>query len=186
MQNIIVSDIFGKTDALDELACNFSTLTEIHDPYDAKYMAFTSEQQAYDFFTKHSSLEQYSESLLKRIQSIKSPVNLIGFSVGASAIWKVSNNPIIHNIENAYCYYGSQIRNHVDIEPLFPINLIFPTLESHFSVTALMNNLRDKNNITIRQVPFLHGFMNEHSVNYNQKACRHEIVALSKMSFNQP
>lgn len=184
MQNIIVSDIFGRTDALDELACHFSELTEIHDPYDAKYMAFTSEQQAYDFFTKQTSLEQYSESLLKRIQSIKSPVNLIGFSVGASAIWKVSNKPMASNIVNAQCYYGSQIRNHLDIEPLFPINLIFPALESHFSVTALMNNLRDKNNITIRQVSFLHGFMNFHSVNYNQQGYRHEILALSKMSFN--
>ncbi|MEP1446103.1 MAG: dienelactone hydrolase family protein [Paraglaciecola sp.] len=181
MKNIIVSDIFGRTEALDELASNFSVRTEIHDPYNAKNMAFSSEQQAYDFFTQHTSLEQYTKSLLKRIQSANSPVNLIGFSVGASAIWNISHHSTLNNVMKACCYYGSQIRNHLHIEPLFPITLTFPISETHFSVTELMNKLNDTINVTVRQVSFLHGFMNSHSVNYNQEGYWSEILALSKM-----
>lgn len=186
MQNIIVSDIFGRTESLEEFASNFSAPTEILDPYSAKFMSFPNEQEAYTYFSKHVTLEQYSNSLLNRIQSTKSTINLIGFSVGASVIWKISNNTNCSNVTSAYCYYGSQIRNHVNIEPLFPVSLIFPASESHFSVNELIENLVNRNNVTIRQVSYLHGFMNVHSVNYNQQGCRQEISALCKMPFNKP
>ncbi|QDF28663.1 hypothetical protein [Halarcobacter anaerophilus] len=184
MQNIIISDIFGRTKELEEFSSNFNLPTEIHDPYSAKYMSFSSEKEAYNYFLEKVTLNKYAETLLNRIQSIESPVNLIGFSIGASAIWKISD--IINlNVKSAYCYYGSQIRNHLDIEPLFPICLTFPSSEIHFSVNELMDKLANKNNVTIRQVPFLHGFMNHHSVNFNKKGYEQEISVLSEMSFNK-
>lgn len=183
MLNIIVSDIFGRTKALEELASSFSLPSEIHDPYSGKYMAFSNEQEAYNYFLENVTLQKYSESLLNKIQSLDCSLNLIGFSVGASAIWKISNVSNL-NVNGAYCYYGSQIRNLTSIEPLFSINLTFPASELHFSVTDLMEKLANKKNLTIRQVPFLHGFMNLHSVNYNQQGYKQEISALCEMPFN--
>ncbi|MDU0353749.1 dienelactone hydrolase family protein [Paraglaciecola aquimarina] len=185
MQNIIVSDIFGRTEALEELASKFSAPTEILDPYSAKFMTFPNEQEAYAYFSEHITLEHYSNYLLNRIQSTKSAINLIGFSVGASAIWKISDNPDCINVTSAYCYYGSQIRNSVNIEPSFPISLTFPASESHFSVNELIDNLIHKNNVTIRRVSYLHGFMNIHSANYNNQGYRQEISALCEMPFNK-
>ncbi|WP_086933949.1 hypothetical protein [Agarilytica rhodophyticola] len=181
IQNIIVSDVFGRTEALEELASNFSGITVIHDPYSAKYMSFSNEQEVYTYFTEQITLDRYSDSLLKRIHSSSTWLNLIGFSVGASAIWRVSKTPSINNVVSAYCYYGSQIRRFSDIEPLFPTTLTFPVSENHFSVTELMDKLSNKPNITIRQVPYLHGFMNTHSVNYDRQGYKREVFLLREM-----
>lgn len=185
MKNIIVSDIFGRTKVLEEFASNFSTPTEFFDPYSAVFMAFANEQEAYAYFSKHVTLEQYSNRLLNRLQSTKSMINLIGFSVGASTIWNISNNPSCSDVTSAYCYYGAQIRNNIIVEPTFPVSLIFPASESHFSVSELIDSLGNKNLVTIRQVSYLHGFMNVHSVNYNQQGYRKEISTLCEMSFNR-
>ena len=54
MKNIIVTDIFGRTQFVEDLASRFWMPTEILDPYCAKQMAFTSEQEAYHFSAIHS------------------------------------------------------------------------------------------------------------------------------------
>ncbi|QDO82825.1 hypothetical protein FM037_05740 [Shewanella psychropiezotolerans] len=76
--------------------------------------------------------------------------------------------------------YGSQIRSNRYVEPRFPIDLIFLASESHFSVNELIANLTGTDNVSIRQVPFLHGFMNQHSENYDQSGYNQEIKVLRK------
>jgi len=167
MKYILVSDIFGRTKSLEKIASALPGDVELVDPYNAKMIDFKNETDAYAYFASEVGLDKYAENLLKAIHSVSEHVTLIGFSVGASAIWKISNQKKLNNISNAACFYGSQIRHYPDIAPLFPVYLIFPASEQHFSVSELIAGLSAKNNLEIQQVSFLHGFMNTHSQNYD-------------------
>jgi len=163
MNIILVSDIFGKTPALIQLAETIGA-TAIIDPYDGVDMGFEDESNAYAYFVEHVGFERYFEILQSELQNQVSPTHsmnvLIGFSIGASAIWKLSGNPKITNIERGICYYGSQIRNLKTVTPRFDIDLIFPEKEDHFDVLALQKALYQKENVQITQTNYLHGFMN--------------------------
>ncbi len=180
MRNIIVSDVFGRTEALEGIASSFSGVTDIFEPYNAMNMDFGNEEEAYSYFTSEVGLNKYANNLKSFIQSFAEQLNLIGFSVGASAIWRISAQVKLENISSATCFYGSQIRNDRDICPIFPMELIFPIAEEHFSVSELISDLSDKENIQIQQVSFAHGFMNSHSINYHQGGYDQFICALQK------
>lgn len=168
MRHLIVSDIFGRTKALEKFASELSNSVEIFDPYNTKEMYFKNEAEAYQYFISKIGLDKYTENLIKLSRKFSEQVSLIGFSVGASAIWKLSSIKELKHISKAVCFYGSQIRHERNILPTFPIELIFPSVENHFSVSDLISDLSNKDNVHIQQTSFSHGFMNCHSENYNQ------------------
>ena len=167
MRTLIVSDIFGRTEALESLASKVADSAGIIDPYGAMKMGFISETEAYQYFVNNVGLDTYRQILQEHISANSSPMRLIGFSVGASAIWNASDSASVSNIIEATCFYGSQIRFNLEIKPKFPVKLIFPAFEQHFSVLELIDALSEMKNVTIEQTSFLHGFMNKHSNNYD-------------------
>ncbi|ADG93679.1 conserved hypothetical protein [Arcobacter nitrofigilis DSM 7299] len=169
MNIILVSDVFGKTPALEKLGEELNT-TVIVDPYDSKNMDFKNEAEAYSYFMDKVGLDKYLSKLLEISTSISLDTTLIGFSVGASVIWKLSANPLVKNISCGICYYGSQIRNFKEVNPLFEVELIFPKMETHFDVLQLQSDLCKKENVKTSKVDYLHGFMNSDSTNYNKVA----------------
>jgi len=112
---IVVSDIFGKTPALEKLCRTIGDDVDIIDPYAGKYMGFQNEKQAYEFFMDNVSLNAYCELLQGRLEKMQSPVTLTGFSVDEFA-----------------------------------------------------GHLSDKKNVVLHKAPYLHGFMNELSMNYSR------------------
>ena len=170
MLQIIVSDIFGKTPAVEEIARSLPGQTDILDPYGSKFMNFEDESRAYEYFTSEVGLENYAANLAGRIRAERKTVCLIGFSVGASAVWLVSSKKIASRISSGICFYGSQIRKYTQIEPGFPIQMVLPESEPHFSVKELAEHIGQKRNVTIYPSDFLHGFMNSYSENFNRKA----------------
>jgi dienelactone hydrolase len=174
---ILVSDIFGKTPALITLAKELNA-ESIIDPYNGNDMAFDSEADAYAYFSKQVGLDAYFEQLTTSLTSLNTPKTLIGFSIGAAIIWRLSAIMAADNIKNAFCFYGSQIRNYTEIEPRFAVNMIFPQREDHFDVLALQNKMAKKANTKVINTNYLHGFMNHLSDNYNQTAYREYINIL--------
>ena len=185
MQNLIVSDIFGRTAALEKIAAQLPGPTDIFDPYGSKYMDFENEAQAYAVFTSEVGLGNYVERLRQRIQTFTTELNLIGFSVGAAAIWRLSSQTEITNVFAATCFYGAQIRHDRDIQPKFPVQLIMAATEPHFSVAELIDDLRDRQNLKIEQSSFYHGFMNSHSKNYDHNGYRQYLQLLSEKAVNK-
>jgi dienelactone hydrolase len=177
MNIIIVSDVFGITPALLQLKDKVGSNTII-DPYKGKCMGFKNEAEAYSCFIKTVGLDNYVSKVLKDLGSLDCKTTLIGFSVGASAIWRISISNVNNLVQQAFCFYGSQIRNSVQIEPIFKINLVFPKCESHFDVDELIKKLEIKPNVQITQVDYLHGFMNFHSSNYNSIGYQEHIALL--------
>ena len=180
MNIIIFSDVFGLTPGLIELKDQLGANT-IVDPYQGKMMGFNSEAEAYSYFISEVGLDSYVSKVSKVIASEYRETCIIGFSIGASAIWISSEN--IHNnlIKRAFCFYGSQIRNYTKVNPCYKTNLIFPKSELHFNVPELIKTLEDKHNLEIKHVEYLHGFMNVDSTNFNNIGYKNYIVLLQKM-----
>jgi dienelactone hydrolase len=183
MSIIIVSDVFGITPALLKLKDKLGANTII-DPYEGKSMDFINEAEAYSCFITTVGLDRYVSKVVGRVESLDSQTTLIGFSVGASAIWRLSTNKVNHIIKQAFCFYGSQIRNYTNIEPCFKINLIFPKNEPHFDVSKLKEVLTTKHNVITTQVEYLHGFMNYYSSNFNQVGYEQHVALLRQIPVN--
>jgi len=179
MKLIIVADIFGKTPALMRISTELGA-TDIIDPYDGIEMCFNSEDEAYAYFTQHIGLDTYVQTISTQLQHTTN-LTLVGFSVGAAAIWRLSESKIATNINSAIGFYGSQIRHTPEIQPLFPIELIFPASETHFDVTQLKNRLSTTKNVTTCQVDFRHGFMNYHSINFDYLGYQQQQLRLRKL-----
>ena len=177
MDIIVVSDVFGKTPALITLSNELNAIKVI-DPYNGIDMDFKSESEAYSYFMEQVGLDAYLEKIREQIQQLTSTVTLIGFSICASAIWRLSEKTTTSHVNRAVCFYGSQIRNFTSIEPQFEVELVFPNSEPHFDVCRLQSYLSKKQNVTTSQVAYLHGFMNYYSNNYNQVAYKEQINRL--------
>jgi len=170
MKKVIVTDVFGKTTELKMRGMAIDA-DIIVDPYDGQNMNFESEIQAYSYFIENVGLDKYLTNLLTTIENYSCECQLIGFSVGASIIWKLSGSAsesISKLVKRADCYYGSQIRHLTELSPIFKTTLIFPKKEPHFDVLTLQRTLADKEHVSTMQVDYFHGFMNTHSSNFNR------------------
>lgn len=180
IQTLIVSDIFGRTEALEILASKAADPVEIVDPYSSDFMEFRNETEAYEYFSNRVGMDTYSQIVKERISADSSPLRLVGFSIGASVIWGISNNDTVRRILGATCFYGSQIRFNIGVKPKFPVKLVFPSVEQHFSVSELIEKLSGSENVTIERTQFLHGFMNIHSKNYDSTGYNYWLHELRK------
>ncbi|MBM7071016.1 dienelactone hydrolase family protein [Shewanella sp. 202IG2-18] len=166
MKGIIITDIWGRTPATEKLAQSFNN-ARIIDPYTGIDFRFKQEQEAYNYFQTNIGLNKYVEHLRKELENQKEPYVLIGFSMGASAVWKLSEQ--LHKLccNKFIGFYGSQIRKATEIEPSIPTHLIFPKQEAHFDIDELMDALKQKPQLEMTKAAYLHGFMNQHSENYD-------------------
>ncbi len=172
MELVVASDIFGRTPELDtlvsELSSSYAKFT-IVDPYKGQYLQFKNENEAYVYFQHHCGLHRYKDHLSKVIQQRHSPLCMIGFSVGASVVWALSGEMNFMDNSKAFCFYGSQIRFMVDVEPKVEMTLIFPKYEIHFDVAQLSSQICGKKRVRCFQEVSLHGFMNKRSDNFDEK-----------------
>lgn len=187
MELLIVSDIFGRTSALETLCEKLSrnvSKSFIIDPYDGVCHGFKAEDEAYNYFMEHVGLEKYTSILKSHLNPSGRGTVLIGFSVGASAIWEICRLSSLRHLTKAFCFYGSQIRHRTDICPVFDIELIFPKQEPHFDVGELIKRMQGKKHVTITKTKALHGFMNEVSNHFDQKGYS-EFIAVLRASLTQ-
>lgn len=171
---LIVTDIFGYPNATEILKHRFeSTCKTVHilDPYDAKPMNFHDEDEAYEAFNQLCGLENYAKACIEALDTLSNEnIILIGFSMGASALWKALSGRKNAKIKHFFGFYASQIRHALEVKPHVPCTLIFPKYEKHFEVDTLIRELVKYENITCIKTEYLHGFMNPFSINYDAKA----------------
>ncbi|MBB1440816.1 hypothetical protein H5202_19555 [Shewanella sp. SG41-4] len=178
MTLILVSDVFGITPALIEFG-KIVNAEIIADPYGGENLGFQSEAEAYSYFTEHVGLEAYHSIILELTLTAPLSSTLIGFSVGATVVWRLSGNSSVKNISRAICFYGSQIRKFRSVNPLFDVTLIFPVSEPHFDVVELQEELSSKRNVKIQKSNVYHGFMNAYSNNFNRAVYENHIEWLN-------
>lgn len=184
MELIVASDIFGRTPHLDALVAEVSsafTRIRILSPYGDRAPEFGNEARAYAYFQENIGLNGYMDLLGRARADATSPLRLLGFSVGASALWGLSGSPLVHEDALAVCFYGSQIRHLTHIDPKMNMVMFFPAREPHFHVDRLISKLSGKTQVRCAVTRYLHGFMNPLSGNYDKTAYREYIRVLKNM-----
>lgn len=183
MRTLLVSDIFGKTFALRALAGAVSENAEIIDPYAGAEISFVDEAEAYAYFMKNVGLEKYCQIVKRRVTSISQPAGIIGFSVGASIVWILSEflSPLV--FQSVVCFYSSQIRYHTNIPPNLHVELVLPKSESTFDVEEFSRALSNKPKVKIHKTQYMHGFMNHLSQNFDSIGYEKYIVWLKKQFY---
>ncbi|MBN2041281.1 MAG: hypothetical protein JW864_14670 [Spirochaetes bacterium] len=167
MNLIVVSDIFGKTGELLALCESLKSPFDIIEPYSGKQMHFKDEPEAYDFFMNNIGIQVYSELLKDFVITVRKPSILVGFSIGATAVWNITEKVSSEIIKRSVCFYSSQIRNYTSITPAIETELIFPLNEQKFSIMEISDYLSKKKNVKIYNTCYSHGFMNKLSKNFN-------------------
>lgn len=173
MHLIVVTDIFGKTKCLDEIVNHVSgafTSVDVVDPYSGKEIDFSDETEAYEHFQNKMGLKKYSENLFDTLRGKENvQLTILGFSIGASAIWSLSNKLGLYQNAKAIGFYSSQIRNYLEVEPKISIDLYFSKTETSYDVIEIMGKLSEKEEVACFKTEYCHGFMNKKSVNFDSK-----------------
>jgi len=180
MHIIFVTDIFGVSHRFKEKIANIcehwkkqNISCTVIDPYQGVTQCFVDEPQAYQAYLSQCGHQQYLALLAQEVANINdNDIMLIGFSAGASIAWQLAadgDKQTFHSsIKQVIGFYPSQIRYHVSLQAQCPVTLVFPQYETHFDVENTMSLLAQQIMVNIIHSSYLHGFMNEQSVNFQQ------------------
>ncbi|AKN29847.1 DeoR faimly transcriptional regulator [Clostridium carboxidivorans P7] len=188
---IVLHEIYGINQHIQKVCEKFSikgydvicpNLINVNKPFNYNF-----QEEAYKYFTKSigfdSAVCQVKQLLMEAKQQYKH-VYLLGYSIGATIAWLCSSEKNI--CDGIIGYYGSRIRDYIDITPKCPVLLIFPKKEKSFNVQELVIALK-KLNIDIYMLSGKHGFSDPFCENYNEKSFQEaEILVdnfLEKINF---
>lgn len=130
------------------------------------------QEEAYQHFTKNigfdSAVQQVKQVIIEARKQYKQ-IYLFGYSVGATIAWICGGEENI--CDGIIGYYGSRIRDYVNIPAKCPSLLIFASEEESFNVQQLVNSL-EKRNVDAYILNGKHGFSDSFSKNYCEQSFR--------------
>ncbi|MGE7758476.1 dienelactone hydrolase family protein [Peribacillus sp. NPDC097895] len=132
---------------------------------------YSQEEAAYHYFMKNigfSGALQKIKDIISDVKDEYQKIFIIGFSVGATVAWLCSEEGSVNGIVG---YYGSRIRNYVELEPQCPTLLFFPEEEQSFNVDELISTLKIKH-IDIHKFNGKHGFSDPYTLKYNVESAQ--------------
>ena len=135
---------------------------------------YSQEEDAYRNFMNNVGFRNglhKVKNILVANQDAYSKIFIIGFSVGATLAWLSSEEECIDGIVG---YYGSRIRDYVNINPKCRALLFFPKEEKSFKVDEFVSKLH-KPNIDVHKCNGEHGFSDPYSIKYNEKSAQHAL-----------
>lgn len=169
---VILHEIYGINDHIKIYAKRFSEFGfDVVCPNLLKnryVFSYEEERQAYENFM-YLGFEEATRnvtSLIKQLLFEYKEVYIVGFSVGATIAWLCSE---IEGIRHIIGYYGSRIRDFLDIEPKCPVTLFYGSSEKSFDVLTLIESLKIKE-IEAYAFEGEHGFADANSKKYNTLA----------------
>lgn len=139
--------------------------------------SYEEEEQAYENFMLNIGVEKGALRIKRYVEDLKihyEKVYLLGYSVGATMAWLCSEDVIINGIVG---YYGSRIRDHMNIIPKCPTLLFFSDIEKSFNVQGLTQKIIESNNenISIKTFSAKHGFANPYSLQFEKQLFVHSL-----------
>lgn len=173
MNIIIATDIHGINDQLRHLFCALGDELIFLSPWDSDSSPYNNEQEAVAAFQADHGLEKYQQKIAQ--QAGNSPALLIGFSVGATALWRHLASNHCHPQSQAHLYYGSRIRDHQDLIPRCQTKVIFAEHEASFKPADIITNITHPHVACSIISGTHHGFMNPHSANFREELVRGEV-----------
>ncbi|WP_175639422.1 dienelactone hydrolase family protein [Metabacillus schmidteae] len=130
---------------------------------------YAHEDVAYSNFIDNIGFTRASETINKLLFQVKDnyhKIFIVGFSVGATIAWLCGNKEFINGVVG---YYGSRIRNFLDVVPQCTTLLFFPHEEESINVDKLITKLEERN---IKSIKFdgFHGFSDPYSTKYHAES----------------
>jgi hypothetical protein len=179
---LYITDIFGQTPVFDEFVASVGGTQHLAvvSPFNQTGEYYKTEAQAYQAFLHDGGVDAYAYKIAAAIDRYPQLTHLIGFSAGASALYKVLSQQKREKGLSTTLFYPSQIRHFVDLTPTHACDIIFPAFESHFDVQTLISNMSGRPNVRIQQVAYSHGFMNQYSEQFNERAYQHYLCYIQQ------
>ncbi|MGN7177197.1 hypothetical protein BK139_14310 [Paenibacillus sp. FSL R5-0490] len=138
---------------------------------------YSQGEAAYRHFMEHVGFDIAARKIKDLLLDVKDEyetIVIIGFSIGATVAWLCSEEDCVDGIVG---YYGSRIRDYLELTPRSPAMLFFPQEEQSFNVDELVLAL-EKKKIKAYKFTGKHGFSDPYSSKYDAKS---EQEAFSKM-----
>lgn len=133
---------------------------------------YSEEDTAYRHFIENVGFSKASNQIKNHVSEKRADyknVFLAGFSVGATTAWLCSEEAEVKGIA---AYYGSRIRNYMELLPQCPTLLFFPQEELSFHVDDLISFLANHDAIEIHKFSGQHGFCDPYSLKYNEQSAQ--------------
>lgn len=178
---IVIHEIYGLNEHMQGFCESLSNqgfdvicpnLLDRETPFD-----YSQEDAAYRHFMENvgftGALHKIKD-ILSDVQDEYQKIFILGFSAGATVAWLCSEDECVDGMVG---YYGSRIRNYVELTPQCPTLLFFPQEESAFNVDELILALEIKN-IEVHKFNGKHGFSDPYSSKYHVESAQN---AFSKM-----
>ena len=165
MANVAVfSDIFGLCAGLERLLADLTqagAAVKLVDPYQGKRQHFADEVQAYAAYSVNCGHDTYAAIAAQALQNNAQPIDLaIGFSAGATTLWRALANTDTRLLKQAILFYPGQIHQHLALTPQVPTQVIFGHSEPHFAVADICTQLQQKPGVSADSTRYAHGFIN--------------------------
>jgi dienelactone hydrolase len=168
---VVAHEIYGVNDHIEGVArrlrsfdCDVFTPgflpSGVAQPREDEAAAYREFMRTTGVATMAKELTHFLEGLRPRYRK----VFCVGFSVGATSAWLASGTGVL---DGTVCFYGSRIRDHLEIRPTAPCLLVFAEHEPGFSAPEVAERLRGRMNVTIEVYPCHHGFCDPYSPNHS-------------------
>ncbi len=167
---IVLHEIYGVNRHIKTIAQNFSATG-----YDvvcpnflglSKPFKYTQQEAAYQHFVLNVGFERAANQITKLVAEAREKykhIFILGYSVGATIGWLCSEQS--NMCDGVIGYYGSRIRDYMEVAPKCPVLLLFPTQEKSFDVNAFVSSFK-KANVDVHMLIGEHGFADPFSQNY--------------------
>jgi dienelactone hydrolase len=132
--------------------------------------SYDQEMLAYNYFigsVGFANAFQQVKTVLHTARANYEKVYVLGYSVGATLAWLCSETGLC---DLAIGFYGSRIRDYLEIKPTCPVLLFFATEEKALDVDDLIVRLSNFDTIQIAKLDGHHGFADPYSRRHNKKS----------------
>lgn len=131
--------------------------------------SYEQAEEAYQYFINYEGFDASVKRitfLLRQEEKSYQKIILLGYSIGATIAWLCSGNDV--KCDGIIGYYGSRIRDYMDVEPKCPALLIFAEEEMFFDPKALQLELNKKEKVEVDLLEGSHGFADPFSEKYSK------------------
>ncbi len=181
---LLLTDIFGVCFSLNRLLADLrqsGVTLHLVDPYQGKSQQFADEEQAYAAYSAECGHNTYAAIAAQALQSHSQPIELaIGFSAGATALWRALAATDSSRLKQAILFYPGQIHQHLTLKPQVPTQVLFGHSEPHFAVDDICRQLQQQG-VTAISTPYAHGFINPASKAFNEAGYQQQLNMLLRL-----
>jgi len=128
---------------------------------------YSESNAAYNDFMIEIGFDRYKEIVvyIKELKRHYKKIIVFGSSVGATIAWRLTESRCCDGMIG---YYGSRIRDYLEVSPVCPCLLVFPEQEKSFEVQSIIPKLGQKDMVEMLVVPGKHGFADPYGKDFHE------------------